>query len=468
MSKINDIINKPELKNPENLNYLEYLVDNFKTSKIRKNHITGVNYYEGKHDILNKKRTIIGKKGELEEVKNIPNNIRIDNQYAIAVDKKTNYLLGKQPMITSDNDDFNNELNLIFNYKFHRIFKNLFKDCLNCSMGYLYLYIKDNELKFKKLKSTEVYPVWVDDEHNELDFIIRLYNKTDFLNGKENINEYVEVYKKSGISRYKLKGNTLLHIEDEAYITDNKGLAYGWGNKLPVIVFKYNSDEIPLINKVKSLQDGINEIISTFNDNMSENPRNSILIIQNYDGQELDEFRHNLNTYGAVKVRNDGGVSALHVEVNSENYRSMLEIFKNALIENAKSFDAKDDRLSGNPNMMNIQSMYSDIDIDSNGIETEFKASFEDMIEVVKMYLYEIKHKNFDNDSVELTFNKDVLINESQVINDIRNSIGIISKESLIENHPFITNPQKELKRIKSERDDFINNELLLGDDLDE
>lgn len=28
-------------------------------------------------------------------------------------------------------------------------------------------------------------------------------------------------------------------------------------------------------------------------------------------------------------------------------------------------FDAKDDRLSGNPNQMNIQSMYSDIDTDA-------------------------------------------------------------------------------------------------------
>ena len=35
-------------------------------------------------------------------------------------------------------------------------------------------------------------------------------------------------------------------------------------------------------------------------------------------------------------------------------------------------YDAKDDRLSGNPNQMNIQSMYSDIDLDANDMETEF------------------------------------------------------------------------------------------------
>ena len=53
-----------------------------------------------------------------------------------------------------------------------------------------------------------------------------------------------------------------------------------------------------------------------------------------------------------------------------------LELFKKALIENAMGYDAKDDRLNGQPNQMNIQSMYSDIDLDANDMETEFQSSF--------------------------------------------------------------------------------------------
>ena len=49
------------------------------------------------------------------------------------------------------------------------------------------------------------------------------------------------------------------------------------------------------------------------------------------------------------------------------------------MIENARGYDAKDDRLGGNPNQMNIQSMYSDIDLDANGMETEFQAAFEEL-----------------------------------------------------------------------------------------
>jgi hypothetical protein len=38
-----------------------------------------------------------------------------------------------------------------------------------------------------------------------------------------------------------------------------------------------------------------------------------------------------------VKVRNDGGVETLQIEINAENYKSVLELMKKALIENARA-----------------------------------------------------------------------------------------------------------------------------------
>ena len=57
-----------------------------------------------------------------------------------------------------------------------------------------------------------------------------------------------------------------------------------------------------------------------------------------------------------------------------------MELLKKALINNARGYDAKDDRMGNNPNQMNIQSMYSDIDLDANGMETEFQAAFEELL----------------------------------------------------------------------------------------
>ena len=107
------------------------------------------------------------------------------------------------------------------------------------------------------------------------------------------------------------------------------------------------------------------------------------------------------------------------------------------------------------------QSMYSDIDIDSNGIEVEFKATFDIMFEIVKMYLMGIRGKSGIkvDDKAEILFSKDVLINESQVINDILLSMNVISRKTLVEKHPYVNNVTEELRRIEEEEKEKFKTE---------
>ena len=65
------------------------------SSSKRLDMLTGERYYRGIHDILFARREIIGEGGRLQEVDNLPNNKRIDNQYEKLVDQKINYLLWK-------------------------------------------------------------------------------------------------------------------------------------------------------------------------------------------------------------------------------------------------------------------------------------------------------------------------------------------------------------------------------------
>ena len=51
---------------------------------------------------------------------------------------------------------------------------------------------------------------------------------------------------------------------------------------------------------------------------MQEDARNTILILKNYDGQDLGEFRHNLATFGAVKVREDVYKRQVYEEANQK------------------------------------------------------------------------------------------------------------------------------------------------------
>ena len=115
-------------------------------------------------------------------------------------------------------------------------------------------------------------------------------------------------------------------------------------------------------------------------------------------------------------------------------------------------YDAKDDRLSGNPNEMNIQSMYSDIDLDANGIETQLQASFEELLWFINMHLYNMGYGDFENEQVEFIFNRDMLINESSVIDNCAKSVGMISDETIVANHPWIDDPVLELERLEQQK----------------
>ena len=191
---------------------------------------------------------------------------------------------------------------------------------------------------------------------------------------------------------------------------------------------------------------------------MEEDVRNTILVLKNYDGQNLGEFRKNLATVGAVKVRTvdgaDGGVDKLTIEVNSDNYKAIIEIFKKAIIENAMGYDAKDDRLAGNPNQMNIQSMYSDIDLDANNMETEYQAAFEDLLWFINCHFANMGMGDFEDEEVNVIFNRDILISESEVIANCQSSVGVLSDETIIANHPWVDDPQAELERLQKQKEE--------------
>ena len=433
----------------------------WKNSQRRKDQVMGDLYYEGQHDILRRQRTVIGEGGKVQVVTNLPNNRLVDNQYALMVDQKTNYLVGKPFTVNCQDKGYADVLNKIFNKRFYRLLKYVCEDALNGGIGWVYPYYDESgELAFKHFPAHDILPFWADDDHTILDCAIRYYTQ-EVWNGhqKEKV-EKVELFKRDGIYRYIYQNDMLIADveagEHESYfLVEEEGQepkGFNW-TRIPLIPFKYNKQEIPLIRRVKTIQDGINVMISDFANNMQEDARNTILVLKNYDGENLGEFRRNLATFGAVKVRENGDVTTLAVEVNSENYKSILELLKKTLIENARGYNAKDDRLAGNPNQMNIQSMYSDIDLDANGMETEFQAAFEELLWFINQDFSNQGVGEYEGIDVQIVFNRDILINESESITNCTKSVGLLSSETIVERHPWVSDVELELERLQKEKE---------------
>jgi SPP1 family phage portal protein len=147
-----------------------------------------------------------------------------------------------------------------------------------------------------------------------------------------------------------------------------------------------------------------------------------------------------------------GGVDTLSVEVNAQNYQAILMQLKRAIVENGRGFDAKEERMDGDPNQMNIESMYTDIDLDVNGMETEFQAGFEELKWFVDQYLIHSGHGDFTEETVEFVFNRDIFINEDAKIDNCVKSVGILSNKTIVARHPWVTDLAHELAQIEEDK----------------
>ena len=457
--RLNNIVNAGAASRIDDKTFLELELQKFINSPERVMMIKGDLYYDYEQAIKNKKRMVIGKDGKLVEDTQLPNNKFLDNQYGTMVDQKVNYLLAKPLTFKTKNSKYSKALKQIFNKRFQRTLKNLGKDSYNGGVGWLHPYYNEQgKFQIKKYHPWEVLPFWKDDDHTELDFGVRVYDVKTYEGVYEKIVTYVEVYDTQGIHRFVLEGATLIPDYSTYYFElelEGELIPHNW-NRVPLIPFKCNNTETPLLKKCKSLQDGINKILSSFGDGMEENASgNTIIIIKNYDGQDLGEFRHNLSQYKAVKVRTvdgaDGGIDSLQIEVNCDNYKVILQELRKALIHNCKGYDIEELKASGSPNEMTIKSVYSQIDLDANEIETEYQASFEELLWFVNQHFINTGVGNFENEDIEVIFNRDMMVNESQIIADINTSSVLLSKKTCISQHPYVQDVDAELKQIEEE-----------------
>ena len=449
---------KPPSNSNSDIRYLEKVLRQWLESDIRKEQLLAEKYYDGDHAILYREKKVIGADGSLVTINNVANNKLVDNIYRKLVDQKCNYALGKPLIISTEKEDYAKHLSKVFNKNMNRKLRILAQYAVDGGIAWLYPYYNEaKEFCVDVFPSYEICPIWKDKMHTELDCAMRYYSEEVFEdNGSVTMVYHVDLFTTAGITRFRYNGGKLIPDEnphsDYMYV-DEQG--YNW-TKLPIIPFKYNTKEIPLIRNVKSLQDALNEVLSDFQNNMQEDPRTTILVLKNYDGTNIPEFRQNLATYGVIKVTTvdgvQGGVEALRVEVNAQNYQAILMQLKRAIVENGRGFDAKEERMDGDPNQMNIESMYTDIDLDVDTLESEFQAGFDELKWFIDQSLIHAGNPDYSEEEVEFIFDRDFFINENAKIDNIMKSVGLVSDETLLEHHPLVKNKLVELERKEAQK----------------
>ena len=216
---------------------------------------------------MQRKRQTIGESGELVDVPHLPNNRLVNNQFAKMVDQKANYSLGRPITFDTENEAYGEALSRVFNKKIHRTMGLVAEKALIGGCAWVCpCYNSVGDFTFSVLPAYEVLPFWADTAHTELDCAVHLFPIYEYDNeGRRKIIHKVEVFHAKGVERFIWRSGRLIPDNDAqggAYITatdpkTGEKTAWNW-ERIPLVCFKANRRERPLLCRVKCLQDALN------------------------------------------------------------------------------------------------------------------------------------------------------------------------------------------------------------------
>lgn len=415
-------------------------------------------YYEGNHDKTRSKRTPKGK----------PNN-KIYNPFAaLIVDTIQGYLTG-QPIkyVSEDTKGLDKILDIYYNNDEEDLNSELVKTMSICGEAYEYVYInEEKQVEFVQLPVDETILVYNNALKAKPIMCIRYYTTSDALNKQIH---YAEVYTKDKIEFY--KGNAranLVLIEEYTHI-------FG---QVPVIHYKNNTETMGDFEKIISLIDDYDKILSTDSDE-HEAFRNAYMVIKGF-GQMTEEtintIRHtgafvlpqaNQNTNAAdikfvTKELNTDAVQA-HLEMILENIHRFSQVpnFSDQKIGAAESGEAMKQKVWGFEQLTGKK-------------ERRLEQGLFERLRLVVRALNILESFETDINSYGLRFARNLPTNVKEDIESLETmgiKADVLGEEALVDvlsKISIIQDPKKAANDIKAVKDMNINKEEAIETEVEE
>lgn len=435
-------------------------IKDFNSSDKRKLMLTGQRYYDVENDITNREIKRY-QDGEYVTDPSKANNKLVHGFMKNLVDEKVEYLLSKPFTFNAEDKDYIEKVKTVLGKDFQYEMSGMGVEASNKGVGYWLVYIDEaGEFKYLAIPSEQCIPLWKDNTHTEMDGMIRFYVQEAFFGRDKKEIVKVEYYTKDTVEYYVFDNDKLIYdINAEPTGAPVPHFKKGeeersWG-KVPFVVFKNNRREKPDIKFVKSLIDDYDLRRSDIS-NIIEECKNFIYVLKNYGGQDLAEFMRDINYYRAVKVDEDGGVDTLTPKVDNEAAKEHFEQLKRDIKEFGQSVNMDLDKIGSAPSGIALKFLYSGLDLKCNNLELEFKRAWNQLQYFIDVYLAETGQGNYMNKDVEIVFNRDIAINETEAVNNCANSQDIISDETIVANHPWVTDVEAEIARVKKQKEENI------------
>lgn len=413
-------------------------------------------YYIKKNDILKTER----KQKEEDDPLHQADNKIPSNYFKLLINQKTAYAFTVPPKFDVGEDGVNEKIRETLGDAWKKKCKTLCKEASKKKVAWLHYWKgKNGEFKYASVKPEQVVPVWTPDLEKELLAVLRYYHNIDEATGKTY--EVYEIWTDKECQTFRrrvdLEWETMeeysnfLILDIDTNTTENTNIYKHDFQEVPFIFFNNNDEMQSDLEDIKELIDAYDKVYSGFINDM-EDIQEIIFVLTNYGGEKesakevLQQMKNKI-----ILVDNDGpedksGVSTLSIEIPVEARKEILKITRNAIFEQGMGIDP-DPQNFGDSSGVALKYLYSLLELKTGMMETEFEPSFNRLIRAIcRFYGYTPK-------KITQIWKRTSVTNNVELAQICNQSKGIISDETIVRNHPLVTDPDKEIKLLKEQNE---------------
>ena len=389
------------------------------------------NYYDGKQDILMK----------YYEDRNKPCNKIVVNYCSCIVDNFNGYLTGN-PISYTSNEDIEDILEVLRYNDYKEEDSEFLKSALIFGKSYEIMYLdEDGEIRFNVLDTRQGFPIYSDDLNKDLLYFVRIFpvDNLDILKGY-----YVEVYSKDTVDRFDMNDaySNLRFISSEQH----------YFHQVPVTVFSLNREEVGSFEKIMSMQDSYNKLISASEDDF-ESFCDAYMVIRGMevDDDELSKMKQNR----ILLLDEEGDVSYLTKDIKDTALNNMLDELNGKIHRVSNSPDFGDESFA---NSSGISLKYKLIGFENtaSNIETRLVKALQKRIELISEILY-IKNSVVWRD-INIVVSRNLPVDIAEIVETVNGLKGTVSNKTLLSQIPFIEDVDAELEKVGSEKMEVVDN----------
>ncbi len=454
--------------NPTASDIIRDLIADDKLSTAKKNMTAGDEYYKINHDVLKHdfNEVIIDGTPVLNPL--ISNDKLVHAFHHILVNQKIDYVCGNPVKIQAD-ESLLPSINEALGDKFDLLLKKWGINASNKGNEFLHPWIdKDGNFRLTIIPSQQIIEIYDQQYQEERLGVLRYYSidvKRDRLSPKKTINK-VELWDNEKTlflieegGRYVLDPDQPENPKYNFYryntLTPSEKNGLSWG-KIPFVKLKNNSLEMSDLQLCKSLIDNYDFSRSQFSNNLSD-IQELFWILFGADKTDLGEFVRNLKTYKAMKVPQGADVQDKKGEIPFAARKEHEDTLWEDIFFFGMGVNWKSDIFRNPPSGAALKTLLIPLDLKANALIREWTPALSEVIYFLAKYFELTGKNNFDPKQIGFRFDKTMIINELEKSQIAQAGKGIISDETIIENHPWVKDAQLEMERLAKQSEEIIN-----------